>query len=68
MNVLTELTHLSVARPSAGAPAETVAAWYAAKSRLHAHLAELGGPDCEHERALAKRAQQRAADLLSPIG
>ena len=68
MNVLTELTHLSVARPGAGASTEAVAAWYEAKSRLHAHLAELGGPDCEHERGLAERAHKRATDLLSPIG
>lgn len=68
MNVLTEMTHLAVARPVAGATAESVAAWYEAKSRLHAHLAELGGPDCEHERGLAARAHQRAEALLSPIG
>ena len=68
MNVLTELTHLAVARPSVGAPAETLAAWYEAKSRLHTHLAGLGGPDSEHERALAERARQRATELLAPIG
>ncbi|CAM3831128.1 hypothetical protein [Smaragdicoccus niigatensis] len=68
MNVLTELTHLAVGRPRAGATAETVAEWYEAKSRLHAHLAGLGGPDSELERALAERAHKRATDLLSPIG
>ncbi len=64
MNVLIEMTALSVGRPAADAPASTVAAWFEAKSRLHEHLASLGGPDAERERALAAAAHARSQRVL----
>lgn len=64
MNVLIEMTALSVGRPSADASAECVAAWYEAKARLHEHLAAQGGPDSARESALAVRAHERSQLLL----
>ena len=63
MNVLREMTHLWVARPAPQASAETISAWYAAKARLHAYLAEQGGPDVARELALAAAAHARSVRL-----
>ena len=64
MNVLIEMTALSIGRPTAGASAECVAAWYEAKARLHEHLAAQGGPDSAHESVLAAHAHERSVRLL----
>jgi hypothetical protein len=64
MNVLIEMTTLFFARPTAGASNKEFAAWFEAKARLHEHLAAEGGPDAEHESALAASAHQRSQKLL----
>jgi hypothetical protein len=64
MNVLIEMTALSVGRPGAGSSADEVAAWFQAKARLHEHLAAQGGPDALRESALAASAYQRSFNLL----
>lgn len=64
MNVLIEMTALSIGRPTAGASAESTAAWFEAKARLHEHLASQGGPDSARESALAVRAHERSLILL----
>lgn len=64
MNVLIEMTTLSLGRPAADATAETIAAWYEAKSRLHEHLAAQGGPDSSREQALAIAAHERSLQVL----
>ncbi|MGW5570338.1 hypothetical protein ACWEVD_03985 [Nocardia thailandica] len=60
MNVLIEMTALCLNRPARDAGEEALAAWYAAKARLHEHLAGLGGPDSARERELAASARRRA--------
>ena len=60
MNVLIEMTALCLTRPARGASAEALASWYAAKARLHDHLAGLGGPDSAREHELAVAAHRRA--------
>ncbi len=60
MNVLIEMTALCLTRPARGAGPESLAAWYAAKARLHEHLAGLGGPDSAREHELAAAAHRRA--------
>ncbi|TSD99239.1 hypothetical protein FOS14_12840 [Skermania sp. ID1734] len=67
MNVMIEMTALSVGRPHNGASTEAVAAWYEAKSRLHEHLASLGGPDADRERALAVSAHERSLRMLRTV-
>ncbi|MBF6074288.1 hypothetical protein ACIHAX_30745 [Nocardia sp. NPDC051929] len=63
MNVLIEMTALCLTRPARDAGAEAAAAWYAAKARLHDHLAGSGGPDSALERQLADSARRRARQL-----
>ncbi|CAM3730207.1 hypothetical protein [Smaragdicoccus niigatensis] len=65
MNTLTEMMTLSFARPASGASKTEFAAWFEAKARLHEHLAALGGPDAEFERALARKAHRRSSDLVA---
>ncbi|PKV98625.1 hypothetical protein [Nocardia fluminea] len=60
MNVPIEMTALCLSRPARGASAEALASWYAAKARLHDHLAGLGGPDSAREHELAVAAHRRA--------
>lgn len=65
---LVELSRLSWQRPHVDAPAETVAAWYEAKSTTHEHLAaeaavrgdELGAA---REHGYARAAAEHAARL-----
>ena len=64
MNVMIEMTALSISRPMAGSTPETIAAWYEAKARLHEHLASEGGPDNVRERMLAASAHERSLRLL----
>ncbi len=63
MNILIEMTTLSMARPTAGASNEDIAAWFDAKARLHEHLAAQGGSDAAHEFALAESAHRRSLRL-----
>ncbi len=67
MNVMIEMTALALGRPADNADVEAVAAWYEAKSRLHEHLASLGGPDADRERALAVSAHERSLRLLRRV-
>ena len=64
MNVVLEMTALSISRPAADSPVESVAAWYEAKARLHEHLAALGDTDHARERMLAASAHERSLSLL----
>lgn len=64
MNVLIEMTALTMHRPSAGAAPAEVARWYEQKARLHEYLAGEGGPDSARERLLARSAHARSARLL----
>lgn len=64
MNVLVEMTALTINRPSTEAGNIERAAWYEAKANLHEYLAGLGGPDAAHETALAASAHERSAQLL----
>ncbi|MBF6214041.1 hypothetical protein IU433_21360 [Nocardia puris] len=63
MNVLIEMQTLCLTRPSSGADADSLARWYAAKARLHEHLAGEGGPDSGRERELAASARRHAQRL-----
>ncbi|MBF6545181.1 hypothetical protein [Nocardia brasiliensis] len=65
MNVLVEMTALTLSRPTAEAGATERAAWYEAKANLHTYLAGQGGADAARETALAARAHQRSLELLS---
>lgn len=65
MNALIEMTTLFYGRPGPDAPAETVAAWYRAKGRMHERLAAAGGPDAAQERAHATASYEHAR-LLTP--
>ncbi|CAM3718149.1 hypothetical protein [Smaragdicoccus niigatensis] len=64
MNVLLEMTALSLARPTFDASSTEIAAWFEAKACFHDHLAGEGGPDAEHERALATSARRRSLVLM----
>ncbi|NEW26647.1 hypothetical protein [Nocardia cyriacigeorgica] len=68
MNVMIEMTALCLSRPRRGADPGALAAWYAAKARLHEHLAGQGGPDCAEERRLAESARKRASSLAAAAG
>ena len=68
MNVLMEMTALSIGRPTPGASQGSVAEWYEAKARLHEHLARQGGPDSARESALAIRARERSLQLRQNPG
>ncbi|NMO03076.1 hypothetical protein HH308_17825 [Gordonia sp. TBRC 11910] len=65
MNVLAEMTRLSLARPASDAHPATISAWYAAKAQLHEYLATTDR--LEHPRAVAlcHSARARSAALLS---
>lgn len=64
MNVLIEMTMLSLGMPCDDASSETRAAWYRAKAALHEHLAAAGGDDRERERALVAKALEKSVQLL----
>ncbi|WP_069161948.1 hypothetical protein [Nocardia altamirensis] len=64
MNVLVEMTALTLSRPTAEAGDIERAAWYEAKANLHTYLAEQGGSDAARETALALSAHQRSLELL----
>lgn len=60
MNVLIEMTALSISRSTSSADSEQLAAWFEAKALLHAHLAAESSADRAHESALPiKRANIR---------
>lgn len=65
MNVMIEMTTLCLSRPHRGADPQSLAAWYAAKARLHEHLAGLGGPDSAREYELAESARRRSSSLAT---
>lgn len=64
MNVMVEMTALTLNRPTTEADAIERAAWYKAKADLHTYLAEQGGSDAARETALALSAHQRSLELL----
>lgn len=63
MNVLIEMTALSLSRPARNAHPEQLAAWFEAKARLHEHLAAESSTDRAHESALAAQAHERSLRL-----
>ncbi|MCE5289335.1 MAG: hypothetical protein LLG14_08825 [Nocardiaceae bacterium] len=67
MNVLLEMTALSMARPTFDATSTEIAAWLEAKACFHDHLAGEGGADAEHERHLAQSARRRSLGLLRGV-
>ncbi|KAA8886640.1 hypothetical protein F3087_22975 [Nocardia colli] len=67
MNVLVEMTALTLSRPTAGAGDIERAAWYEAKANLHSYLAGQGGTDAARETALAVSAHQRSLELLGQL-
>ncbi|NMN93925.1 hypothetical protein FGL95_02610 [Nocardiaceae bacterium YC2-7] len=64
MNVLIEMTALSMSRSASCGDAEKLAAWFEAKARLHEHLAAEGGADRARESALAVQAHEHSLRLL----
>jgi hypothetical protein len=66
MSTLEEMGHVMRSVPGPAASPDEVADWYRRKARLLDHLAT-GGPAAEAGRmhALADRARQHAAELLS---
>ncbi|MCM6776601.1 hypothetical protein NDR87_23045 [Nocardia sp. CDC159] len=64
MNVLVEMTALTLGRPTAETNDIERAAWYEAVANLHWYLAGQGGPDAARENALAARAHERSLELL----
>ena len=67
MNVLIEMTALSISRPARCADPEQRAAWFEAKARLHEHLAAESGADRARESALALQAHEHSLRLLRAI-
>ncbi|MEU1997325.1 hypothetical protein ABZ511_22995 [Nocardia gamkensis] len=65
MNVLIEMTALCPTRPAPGADAQALAAWYAAKARLHDHPAGHGRPDSGRDREPAAAAHRRALSVTA---
>ena len=63
-DILIELTALSVIRPTPGASAEAMAAWYEAQARQYEDNALRAGPDAALDSARAARAHQRSVQLL----
>ncbi|MFT4201536.1 hypothetical protein [Gordonia sp. (in: high G+C Gram-positive bacteria)] len=59
------MTQLALARPGPDAPPDVVSAWYAAKARLHAHLASTDGPERARAVARCAKAQRRAETVLT---
>ncbi|MBJ8344359.1 hypothetical protein [Antrihabitans sp. YC2-6] len=64
MNVLIEMTALSISRPASCTDPEQLAAWYEAKARLHEHLAAENSADHAREIALAAAAHEHSLRLL----
>ncbi|MBJ8348416.1 hypothetical protein [Antrihabitans sp. YC2-6] len=62
MNIMIEMTALSLSRPSPDAPRSVAAAWYERKARLHEQLVQ-DGTDAEHERVYAAIARAHALTL-----
>lgn len=67
MNVLSEMTALSMARPAPGAGKAEIAAWFESKALLHQHLADEGGSDVARERELAASAHRRALAVMNLV-
>lgn len=65
MNTISEMTTLAVQRPNGDDP-QSVADWYAAKCRLHEHLAAMEGAG-SREWALAAAAREHANLLRRAI-
>jgi hypothetical protein len=65
-DILRELTALTNDRPRADTTTEAASAWFAAKARLHEHLATQPDHDSGRESALASRAYERSRALLVP--
>lgn len=63
-DILRELTALTNDRPRSDTTAEAASAWFAAKARLHEHLAAEPGHDSGRESALASWAYERSRSLL----
>ncbi|ORM38246.1 hypothetical protein BFL43_00495 [Williamsia sp. 1135] len=64
MNVLIEMTALSISRSTSSADSEQLAAWFEAKALLHAHLAAESSADRAHESALADQAREHSLRVL----
>ena len=64
MNVMIEMTALSLSRSASCADTELLAAWFEAKARLHEHLADESGTDREREIAFAVQAHEHSSRLL----
>ncbi|MET8759965.1 hypothetical protein [Lentzea sp. NPDC004782] len=62
-NVVIEMNSLYLARPSANASDDTVAAWYRAKGRLHERIAAEGDDDAVQELAYATASYEHAIRL-----
>lgn len=65
MNVLIEMTALSIGRPASDANPADRAAWYEAKARLHEYLAAESAADRARETFLAAQAHEHSLRLLS---
>jgi hypothetical protein len=66
-DILIEMTALSVIRPTAGASAESLAAWHEAQSRQYEHNSVRAGRDGARDSAAA-REHQRSLQLLRDSG
>lgn len=64
-DILRELTALAGDRPRADTTTEAASAWFAAKARLHEHLATQPGYDSARESSLASWAYERSRSLLA---
>lgn len=67
-SVLLEMGQLIRMRPSLLATATQLANFYAAKARLHRHIAATGGVDVVVELAYAAAAEQHALNLMRGVG
>ena len=67
-SVLVEMGQLIRMRPSLLATATQLATFYAAKARLHRHIAATGGVDVVAELAYAAAAEQHAFSLMRGAG
>ncbi|AEF39217.1 hypothetical protein [Hoyosella subflava] len=68
MNVLIEMTALSISRSASCADSNELAAWFEAKARLHEHLAVESAADRARESALALEAHEHSLRLLRGRG
>ena len=64
MNVLIEMTTLSLSRPTTDTPVEVVAAWYRSTARLHEHMAGQSGVDSAEALSAAAAANEHALALV----